>query len=203
MREWGGTPSPIPSGYRGGVNTYAYVEGNPVGYSDPLGLDRWGDTMCLPTHVYIVQSSGNDKDGPTFGAAGFASNESPESPSFMSFPANSFPNRDNGSPGIVAGTYVGRYGDAAHGFRSVGKRGAGVVMNQNLAIPTLGPNPNQGGMSIATAIHLHCQNYQQSRSDTSRGSEGCMTVRGDFCKRLFDLLKSQCNKNVIVHVIRN
>lgn len=35
----------------GGSKTYSYLEGNPVSYSDPLGLDRWGNTMCLPTHI--------------------------------------------------------------------------------------------------------------------------------------------------------
>lgn len=192
-----------PIGLAGGINTYAYVDSNPLNFTDPTGLDRWGDTMCLPTHVYVVQSSGNGKDGPTWGAAGSASNDSLESPGFMSFPANSFPDRTYGSPGIVSGTYYGTYGSTAHGFPSVGKRGPGIVMNQNKAIPTLGPNPAQGGLSFADYVHMHCQNYGQSRSDTNRGSAGCLTVRGDFCKRLWDMLERQCNKNVIIHVIRN
>jgi hypothetical protein len=192
-----------PIGLDGGINTYSYALAQPTSFFDPDGLDPWGSTMCLPTHIYIRQSTGNGKDGPTWGAAGTVVNESPESPAFMTFPANSFPDLKYGSPGIVDGTYFGTYGRTAHGFPSVGKRGQGVVLNQNGAIPTLGPNPAQGGMSLADYVHLHCQNYSQSRNDTNRGSAGCVTVRGDFCKRLWDMVERQCNKNVIVHIIRD
>lgn len=139
----------------------------------------------------------------TWGAAGSAQNDSTESADAMTFPANSFPDKNYGSPGIVDGIYYGTYGPTAHGFPSVKKRGPGVVLNQNGKIETLGPNPAQGNMSFADYVHLHCQNYAQNRSDTNRGSAGCMTVRGDYCERLFKMLENQCNKNVIVHVVRN
>ncbi|MFX1680987.1 RHS repeat-associated core domain-containing protein [Mitsuaria sp. CC2] len=192
-----------PIGLEAGINTYSYVDSSPQSAVDPLGLDRWGDTMCLPTHIYVVQSTGNGKDGPTWGASGSASNESPESAAFMSFPANSFPDKSYGSPGIVDGTYSGQYGRTAHGFPSVKKRGQGIVLNNNDPISTLGANPAQGGMPVADYVHMHCQNFGQARSDTNRGSAGCVTVRGDYCAQLWDLVEKQCNKNVIVHVIRN
>jgi uncharacterized protein RhaS with RHS repeats len=33
-----------PIGLRGGINTYAYVDNNPLSYADPLGLVKWTGT---------------------------------------------------------------------------------------------------------------------------------------------------------------
>lgn len=38
-----------PIGIKGGINTYAYVEGNPVMLTDMLGLDPWGRTPSWPS----------------------------------------------------------------------------------------------------------------------------------------------------------
>jgi RHS repeat-associated protein len=45
-----------PIGLRGGLNTYLYVDGNPVSYADPEGLQRGGIQSTWPT-PYIVPRS--------------------------------------------------------------------------------------------------------------------------------------------------
>lgn len=51
-----------------------------------------------------------------------------------------------------------------------------LIINNNKAVPTEAPNPNQGGKSIATGIHSHAGNPETANNQGKTGSAGCWTV---------------------------
>lgn len=71
----------------------------------------------------------------------------------------------NASPGIEPGAYEGTFSLTGHKGR------AGVRLENGGNVPTLGPNPAQGGNTYAKTINIH-----EGYSLTNRGSAGCITI---------------------------
>lgn len=162
--ETGRYISPDPIGLMGGMNVWGYVGQNPLDYIDHLGLFR------------ILINDLGDRHGATYGGVMIVIGENGQ---VVKVPISTWPNPNHPSPGIAIGSFPGTYGPQAHQGRI-----DGITVNNRAPVPTLGPNPAQGGKSIATGINIHC-GYNSNR----RGSAGCITIDPAYCQHVWEILR--------------
>ena len=143
---------------------YGYTFNDPINFFDPLGL------------FDITVNEKGTRDGNPFGAEIIVKGENGTG---VVVQGSTFPNPRNTSPGISSGSFNPV-------FRITGHRGEaqGVRLRDGAFIPTRGPNPAQGGRSVANGINIHC-----GFSFTNRGSAGCLTIKPDQCNAFFGVLK--------------
>jgi hypothetical protein len=137
---------------------------NPIKFIDPSGLFE-----------IIVNDPGGRTD-PTYGGTITVTGESGQT---VSVPGSSWPNPQHPSPGIASGDYSGVYSPTGHQGQL-----PGVRIENGQPVPTLGPNPAQGGQEFATGINIHC-----GYSPTNRGSAGCVTIQPDYCQQVWGVLR--------------
>jgi len=156
------TPDPI--GLDGGMNLFVYAGGNPVMGTDPSGL-----------FDATVNDTGG-RNGATYGGMITVTGDCGQT---VTVPGSSWPNPKNPNPGVATGTYPGTYSPTGH-------QGSypGIRVNNGGNIPTIGPNPAQGGQRYANGINIHC-----GYSQTNRGSAGCITIQPNHCQAVWNVLQ--------------
>ena len=154
-----------PIGQAGDISLYKYVDGNSINLVDPWGLFK----------MTVTDTGG--RTGPVYGATIVVEGDNGK---MVTVSGSSWPNPNNPNPGIAEGIYRGKYSATAH------KHGTkpGIILNNNKAVPTLGPDPANNNEPYATFVHVH-SGYSFKR----RGSAGCITIRPDQSQKVWDILQ--------------
>jgi RHS repeat-associated protein len=148
-----------PIGVYAGTNTYGYVDASPLLFADAFGLDRnvffldgGGSAGLYGASVYVYDDQTGDLFGPFRG-----STEADQAR----------PKCTKGCPQVAEGRF--KYTTNFFPFRVRPNQTRYRALNLG-TVPSLGPNPNNGGNSSITGTWVH------RGGQTSTGSEGCLTI---------------------------
>jgi RHS repeat-associated protein len=140
-----------PIGLAAGTNAYAYVEGDPLGYSDPLGLFSAADLPSVPQ--WLVDGAAGFGDTLSFGLTDWVRDQ---------MGTNGVVDKCSGaySAGEWAGIGVSVATGVAGGIRAAGARGAGREFSHWIPNRMAGPRSIWNGNYVSTEVHALSDPYR-------------------------------------------